>query len=162
MPTPQELETKFWKALGCDMTMMLSIDDGTNRHQRPMTAQIENDQGPIWFFAAKNTSLGQSLSSGAQQALGSFASKGHDLFASIHGTIRIDNDRAVIDRLWNPFVAAWYEGGKDDPQLLLLRLDEATAEIWLDGSSILAGIKMLLGMDPKQNYKDHVATVALA
>ena len=26
MPTPQELEAKFWKALGCGMTMMLGVD----------------------------------------------------------------------------------------------------------------------------------------
>ena len=73
----------------------------------------------------------------------------------------IDNDRAVVDRLWNRFVAAWYEGGKDDPKLVLLRLNAETAEIWLDGSSIVAGIKMLLGVDPKADYMDNVAKVAL-
>ena len=30
----------------------------------------------------------------------------------------------MIDRLWNPFVAAWFEG-KDDPKLQLLRFDPA-------------------------------------
>jgi general stress protein 26 len=64
--------------------------------------------------------------------------------------------------LWNRYVAAWYEGGKDDPKLALLRLDAEQAEIWLDGSSIVAGVKMLFGSDPKQDYKDKVATVTLA
>jgi general stress protein 26 len=63
--------------------------------------------------------------------------------------------------LWNRYVAAWYEGGKTDPKLALLRLDPEKAEIWLDASSIVAGIKMLLGVDPKQDYKDKVATVSL-
>ena len=40
-------------------------------------------------------------------------SKGHDLFATIHGRVSVDNDRAVIDRLWTRYVAAWFEGGKD-------------------------------------------------
>lgn len=62
----------------------------------------------------------------------------------------------VVDRLWNPFVAAWYPAGKDDPTLLLLRFDPAQAEIWLNGSSLVAGLKMLLGRDPKQDYQDHV------
>ena len=55
-------------------------------------------------------------------------------------------DRAVIDRLWNPFVAAWYEGGKDDPKLLLLRMDLSHAKIWKDGSSLVAYALTLLGL----------------
>ena len=80
----------------------------------------------------------------------------------MHGNLRVDTDRAVIDRLWNRYVAAWYEHGKDDPKLALLRLDAERAEIWLDASSMIAGIKMLLGADPKQDYKDNVAKVRLA
>jgi hypothetical protein len=33
--------------------------------------------------------------------------------------------------------------------------------VWLNGSSVVAGIKMLLGVDPKQDYKDKVAKVDL-
>ena len=90
-----------------------------------------------------------------------FASKGHGLFAAVHGGLRLDNDRAAIDRLWSPFVAAWFEKGKDDPKLALMRLDPERAEIWLDGSSVVAGIKMLLGADPKKEYKENVAEVSL-
>ncbi|MES0090053.1 pyridoxamine 5'-phosphate oxidase family protein [Mesorhizobium sp. M0030] len=41
----------------------------------------------------------------------------------MQGKLSLDNNRAVIDRLWNRFVAAWFEGGKDDPKLALLRFD---------------------------------------
>ena len=96
----------------------------------------------------------------SQRAIATFASKGHDLFAAVHGNLSVSNDRAAIDRLWNPFVAAWFEG-KDDPKIALLRLEPERAEIWLDGSSVVAGIKMLFGFDPKKDYKDNVAEVAL-
>ena len=79
----------------------------------------------------------------------------------MHGSLQLDNDRRNIDRLWNCFVAAWFEGGKDDPKLALLRLDAERAEIWLDGSSLVAGIKLLLGVDPKKSYKGQVAKVTL-
>ena len=160
MPTPKELEAKFWKALKSDMTMMLGLVGAEDGHTRPMTAQIEGERGPIWFFTAKDHALVQNLSRG-NRAIATFASKGHDLFATVHGRLSLDNDRATIDRLWNPFIAAWFEGGKDDPKLALLRLDAERAEIWLDGSSIVAGIKMLFGADPKREYKDNVAEVAL-
>ncbi|MDT9600952.1 pyridoxamine 5'-phosphate oxidase family protein [Sphingosinicella rhizophila] len=161
MPNPAELEAKFWKALGSDMTMMLGLDGVEDGHARPMTAQFENDRSPIWFFTAKDNQMVQALDSGSR-AIATFASKGHDLFATVHGALRLDNDRATIDRLWNRFVAAWYEGGKDDPNLALLRLDAERAEIWLDGSSLVAGVKMLLGVDPKEDYKDNVAEVPLS
>ena len=86
---------------------------------------------------------------------------GEALFASLQGALVRDDDRAVIDRLWNPFVAAWYEGGKDDPKLALLRFDAEHAEIWLNEQSLLAGVKMLLGVDPKEDYHDKVAEVNL-
>jgi general stress protein 26 len=161
MPTPSELEGKFWKALKSDMTMMLGVLAEDGPLPRPMTAQIEGDEGgPIWFFSATGTELVEKLGNG-EQAIATFASKGNDLFATVRGTLRIDNDRAVIDRLWNRFVAAWYEQGKDDPKLALLRFDPQSAEIWLDGSSLVAGIKTLLGYDPKKEYKDNVATVRM-
>jgi general stress protein 26 len=160
MPTPEELKAKFWKALKSDMTMMLGLVGADDGHTRPMTAQVENDRGPIWFFTAKDNAIVQNLNNG-NRAVTTFASKGHDLFAAVHGSLRVDNDRAAIDRLWNPFIAAWFKGGKDDPKLALLRFDPESAEIWLDGSSVMAGIKMLFGADPKQEYKDNVAKVAL-
>jgi general stress protein 26 len=160
MHTPAELEAKFWKALKSDMTIMLGLDGDDDAHPRPMTAQLEGDKGPIWFFTSTESELVRQLNGGSD-AIATFTSKGHDLFATVHGKLHLDNDRAVIDRLWNRFVAAWFEKGKSDPKLALLRFDPDQAEIWLDASSIVAGIKMLLGVDPKKEYKDHVAKVTL-
>jgi len=166
MPTPKEIEDKFWSALKSDMTMMLGLDGVEDGHARPMTAQLdgerEGDRGPMWFFTSRDNAIVEKLAAGqGNRAIATFTSKGHDLFATIHGGLSLDNNPATIDRLWNRYVAAWYEGGKSDPKLALLRLDPEKAEIWLDASSIVAGIKMLLGADPKQDYKDKVATVSL-
>lgn len=160
MHTPQELEHKFWKALKSERTLMLGLDGVEDGHSRPMTAQFEGDAGgPIWFFASNDNALVKHLPQG-HRAIAAFSSKGHDLFASIKGNLSVNTDRAVVERLWNPFVAAWYEG-KDDPKLALLRLDTEHAEIWLNASSLVAGVKMLLGVDPKKDYKDNVADVDL-
>jgi general stress protein 26 len=156
---PRELEKKFWDALKSDRTMMLGLDGVEDGHARPMTAQAENDAGPIWFFTAIDNAIVANLGRG-NRAIATFTAKDHDLFASIKGNLSVDNDRATIDRLWNPVVAAWYEG-KDEPKIALLRLDAEDAEIWLNGSSLLAGVKMLFGVDPKQDYQDKVAQVDL-
>ncbi len=158
MPTPQDLEKHFWKALSSDMTVFLGCEGAA---PRPMAAQHEDDRGPIWFFTSTDTELGAALAAGPKEGLMTFASKGHDLWASATGQLSTVDDRTVIDRLWNPFVAAWYEGGKDDPKLLLVKYDAQEAHIWEDGSSLVAGIKMLMGSDPKEDYKDKTAQVRL-
>ncbi len=160
MPTPQEIEAKFWKALKSDMTMMLGLDGVEDGHARPMTALLDGERSPMWFFTSTDNAIVRKLGEG-NRAIATFASKGHDIFATVHGTLGLDNNPATVDRLWNRHVAAWFPGGKDDPKLALLRLDAERAEIWLDASSLMAGIKLLLGADPKEEYRDKVAEVAL-
>ncbi len=160
MANPEELERKFWKALKSDMTVMLGVDGLEEGHTRPMTAQLEHEsRGPIWFFTSTDNAMVQRLDT-PKRAVAAFAAKNHALFASIGGTLALHTDRAKVDELWNPFVAAWYSG-KDDPKLALLRLDPDEGEVWLNEHSLLAGVKMLLGVDPKKDYKDKVARVDL-
>lgn len=158
MTDNRELEARFWKHLNDDRTLMLGAGGIA---PRPMTAIAEDDRAPLWFFTSIDTELGKALdASAAMDAMASFAAKGHDLFATLSGRLVRDNDRAVIDRLWNPFIAAWFEG-KDDPKLRLLRMDAAEAHVWLNENSLLAGVKLLLGADPKQDYEDKVGDVDL-
>jgi general stress protein 26 len=161
MPSGAEIKEKFWKALKSDMTVMLGLAGARDGHTQPMTAQIEgDDSGPLWFFTAKDNSLIAALGQ-SHRAIATFADKGHHLFASISGELSVDTDRAVIDRLWNPFVAAWFEGGKDDPKLALLRLDPENAKIWLNATPLGAAFDLLLRRDPKETYKEKVAEVSL-
>jgi general stress protein 26 len=157
-----ELVEKLWKALRDDMTVMLGLAGLAEGHSRPMTAQLDGDSphGPMWFFSARDTELVQALGQ-EHRGVAHFAAKGHELFATLHGQILLDNDRATIERLWNPFVAAWYPGGKDDPNLALIRFEPDQAQIWLNENSLFTGVKMLLGADPKKTYRDKVAKVNL-
>lgn len=163
MKSEAQIEARFWKTLAGDRTAMLGLTGAGDGHSQPMTAQILHDEhtrGPIWFFSSKETDLVRALG-GSKRAMVHFSSKGHDLFASIQGELTTDDSRAIIDRLWNPFVAAWYEGGKEDPKLQLLRFDPDHAQVWLNENSMLAGVKLLLGRDPKREYGDKVADINL-
>src|SRR5262245_32275101 len=122
MPTPKELETRFWNLLQSDMTMMVGLDAVEDGHARPMTAQVTGPDSPIWFFTSQDNDIVRKLGR-ANRAIATFTARDHKLFATLHGKLSIDTDRAVIDRLWNRYVKAWVEGGKIDPNLRLLRLD---------------------------------------
>jgi general stress protein 26 len=160
MTTEAEIAEKFWKSLRGDRVAMLGLAGVEEGHSQPMSALLldehENGGGPIWFFTSKDTDLVRALDQSHRAQL-HFSAKGHDLFASVHGELTAANDRVTIDRLWNRYVAAWFEGGKDDPKLQLLRFDPERAQVWLSENHALAGIRLLLGRDPKEDYRDKVA-----
>jgi len=161
MADPRELERSFWKTLKSDRTVMLGLAAAEDGHAQPMTALIEGDEGgPIWFFTSRDNDLVAALGGIGAQASLQLVGKGHDVFATAHGTLREQTDPAIVERLWNPFIAAWYRG-KDDPKLVLLRLDPVHAQVWLNENSLWAGVKLLLGVDPKQDYADKTGEVGL-
>jgi general stress protein 26 len=163
MSKESEIEKKFWKALRSDRTAMLGLSGVEEGHAQPMTAQIlheEDERGPIWFFTAKDTDLVRNLGESRSASL-QFASKGHDVFATLQGELTANNNLVIIDKLWNTFVAAWYEGGKDDPKLQLIRFDPVHAQIWLNEHSLWAGVKLLMGRDPKEDYAGKTAELEL-
>ena len=139
---------------------MLGLNGSADAHGQPMTPFFEGEQGPIWFFTTKDNTLVHALAK-SHDAIANYSSKGHDLFAAVYGQLSVDTDRATVDRLWNKHVEAWYENGKDDPKLALLRLDTTSAKLWVNGSSIGAAVMRMFGRDPKEEYKDNMAKVSL-
>lgn len=130
MTSDAKITDRFWEELQAKPMVMLGLVGDRDGHTQPMTAQFEGRLGPIWFFAGKDDDLYNLVGSGGR-AIMSYTAPGHDLYASVHGAIVQDTNRKVVDRFWNPMVAAWYEGGKDDSNLALLRFDPDLAKIWL-------------------------------
>ncbi|MEO6247612.1 MAG: pyridoxamine 5'-phosphate oxidase family protein [Sphingomicrobium sp.] len=173
--TDQDTETRlrqaFWKALDDSPFMMLGLEGIEDDSTRPMSAQVDapdgsdKDQGgTIYFFASKTDGVGRSVTPG-NRVVATYASKDHGLFAHVHGTLVETSDRAVVDRLWNPFVAAWYKDGKDDADLTLLRFDTESATIWeaTKGATLKAtALKALFNVDPgKEHSAEHKADVSI-
>ena len=78
-----------------------------------------------------------------------FASKGHDVFACIRGNLTVESRKEVIDKYWSNPVEAWFEKGKDDPSLLMLRFELIDAEVWDADPSLKGMFKMLTGKTVK-------------
>ncbi len=135
-----ELKEHLWEKLKKGPFVMIGLADGKS-HSEPLTAQLDEDQvDTIWFFIGKDNRL---ASGGA--AMAQFVSKGQDFFACLSGSVAIDNDPAMIDKLWSKPVEAWFPGGKNDPSLALLRFDIDEAELWESDLSLAGKLKMLFG-----------------
>ena len=149
-----KLKQHMWEKLEQGPFIMIGLTDG-NSHSEPLTAQLDKDQvDTIWFFIGKDNRLAKGGSAMAQ-----FVSKGQDFFACLSGSVRVDNDPAMIDKLWSKPVEAWFPGGKNDPNLALLRFDIDDAELWESDMSITGKLKMLFGGKIKPSEEGSHAVV---
>ncbi len=156
MSTQADIRERFWADLGSSPFVMVALQ-GVQDHSLPMTAQLDPAANHcFWFYTAKDNRLAPGGAAMAQ-----FVAKDHALFACIDGVLTPETDPAVIDRYWSKEVEAWYPGGRNDPNLLMLRFDLGTAEIWRADLSIKGMFKMMFGGDVRSEMKGKHTEIAL-
>jgi general stress protein 26 len=154
---PEELKKQFWKALADSPFLFLQVS-GQSDTAVPMSPQLDKDaDSAIWFFTHTRSKF-----AGLGPVTATFQGKGHDLFARFDGTLVKETSQERFDQFWNNFVAAWYDGGKTDPDLLFVRMDLGSAEIWDGDIGLLNTAKMALGMYVEDEAeKRHLKETAL-
>lgn len=160
MTSPAQIEARFWKELAANPVVMVGLVGQWDGYTQPMTAQFKDAGGPIWFFATHKSALVHALTVPKRAAAAHYVAKGHDLFATIQGMMQMETNAARIDEFWVDTMAAWYAGGKKDPDLALIRFDLDSAKIWLSGSGIGTAIKALL-IGAKAEAASQVAEVSM-
>ena len=131
--TPAKAEEAFWDSLKKSNTGLLGLDQ-PGYHAQPMTAFRVEETGTIWFFTRDDPDLARDAGVGSSQsAMFHYGSKDQNVWACVHGDLSVHGqDRAIIDRYWNPVLAAWYPEGKDDPHLTILRFEAGDARVWVN------------------------------
>jgi general stress protein 26 len=153
---PTELKQKFWQAMTKSSFVMLQLDADQDS-AAPMTAQLdEGANSAIWFFTGRDSRFAAMGS-----ATATFQSKGHDVFCRFSGMLCEETSRDRLDKHWNNFVQAWFPGGKDDPNLLMIRMDLGEASIWAGELGVIGTARMMLGMDISDTIKGGFAEVEL-
>ncbi|KRA83238.1 pyridoxamine 5'-phosphate oxidase family protein [Altererythrobacter sp. Root672] len=148
------LKHKFWTTLADSPFVFLQVGDDPQTAV-PMMAQLDSEaHSTIWFFTSRRGPFAQ-----GGKATATFTGKGHDLFARFSGTLIEETDAARFDLEWSPAVQAWFPGGKDDPNLLMLRMEIEDAEIWNLDYGLINTAKMMLGYDIRETAAgQHVQT----
>ncbi|MDF1606920.1 pyridoxamine 5'-phosphate oxidase family protein [Hoeflea sp. YIM 152468] len=112
--------------------------DRTGDGMQPMAPQVDEEKRGIWFFAKRDSDMGGTVvRHPASRANISLVGPDHNYHAYITGTMSEEPETARIEEFWSPVVAAWFEGGKDDPNLILMRFDPAEADIWASSGSVI-------------------------
>jgi general stress protein 26 len=158
MSDAAKLREHLWKHMTAGPFVMIGLEGGG--HSEPLTVQLDKDQvDTLFFFIGKDNRMAP-----GGRAMVQFVSKGQEFFACLAGTARVANDRAMIDKLWSKPAEAWFPGGKDDPNLALLRFDIEDAELWEADMSLTGKVKMLFGGKihaSEEGSHAHVETTAV-
>ena len=96
---------------------------------RPMTTQEVDEEGNFWFFSSKASHKNYEVRSDSRVQL-LFANTSESEYLTVEGTATIIEDRDKIEALWSPMVKAWFEKGKNDPDLTLIKVAPESAYYW--------------------------------
>jgi general stress protein 26 len=94
---------------------------------RPMALQEVEFDGDLWFFAERHSRKVAHLTANPQVNV---STSGSSSWVSLTGHAVVIDDLEKKRRLWNTVVGAWFPGGPEDPDVILLRVDAASAEYW--------------------------------
>jgi len=118
-----------------DVGMICTFPENSDYpHGVPMSRQEVDDQGNIWYICSADSDTHRNIEKNDKVSL-FYADAKNYTFLSINGTATLLRDQARIDKYWNKFMESWFEKGKDDPNIRLLRVDPIDAHYWDSDSS---------------------------
>jgi general stress protein 26 len=123
-------------------------------HSRPMATSEVDDEGNLWFMTGRDSSKVDEIRDNDHVCV-CYASPEENTYVCVMGEATVLRDQAKIDELWNPFAKAWFPEGKEDPNLVLIKVVPQEAEYW-NGSSSQAIVlfKMAEAAVTGQEYED--------
>ena len=104
---------------------------------RPVATLPAPFDGSLWFFTSASSHKAAEIRAHPRVNL-AYASPPRNVYVSVSGVASVRRDRRRIDALWSASQHVWFPGGKDDPDLTLVRVRVETAEYW-DGPASLVG-----------------------
>lgn len=87
------------------------------------------------FIAARDSELVHNLRQ-RPQVNASYADPAKNNYVSVHGKAELIEDKAKLDELWSDFYQMYFEGGKEDPNIQLIKIDAGGAEYWQGGGKV--------------------------
>lgn len=96
---------------------------------RPMGVQEVDDSGNLWFLSSSDSYKNFEINDDNRVQL--FFSKVEDSeYFSVYGTATVFRDQEKINELWNPIAKAWFEKGKEDPKVTVIKVEPSHIYYW--------------------------------
>jgi len=131
MSTPEHKQL-IWNIIKEIKIGMLVTHDNLEEmlRARPMSLVQEEYDGTLYFFTDQEAAKAYEISRDRDICI-TFASADDQTYVSLSGKANINDDKTLVDRYWNKWVAAWFPKGKDDPNLTMLEIKIESGEHWV-------------------------------
>jgi general stress protein 26 len=141
-----EKQKELWERIeDVRVALMTTVELDGSLRARPMWTQGDEFDGVLWFFASDDGPLADELAREPRVCL-AYGAPDRDLYLSVSGRAELLRDRAKAEEMWNTFAEAWFPGGVDDPNLVLVRVDVEQAQYWEDKKpKVLQFAEIVLG-----------------
>ena len=106
---------------------LTTVDTGGALQSRPLAMLDRPFDGDLYFFTADSSTKSGQLAADEQVNVAFQTGRS---YVSLCGRGSLVRDRQLIDELWNVQAEAWFDDGKDDPAVALLRVHADSAEYW--------------------------------
>lgn len=156
-------DTKLHELLdGFGVAMLVTRTPDGGLRGRPMALAEAEPGGTLWFATDRHSGKVDELAKDNHVAV---TMQSGSKFVSLSGTAAVVEDRAKVAKLWKAEWKVWFPGGKDDPNIALLRVDGHAGEYWDNsgtsgikylieaGRALVTGTRPDVGGDPKVHAK---------
>ena len=123
-------------------TMMTTCNGENHLHSCPMnTTETSIGAKEIWFIGHKPSETVDNIKQNPEVNL-AYVTQESDKYLSISGTAELVEDEEKLNELWSVMYNAYFELGKDDPKVQLIKVVPHGAEYWANGNAIASAVKM--------------------
>lgn len=95
----------------------------------PMSRQEVDEEGNIWYLLSAESETHRNVLNNSNVSI-MFADTSSYNFLSLNGKGEILNDQEGIDKYWNKMIEAWFEKGREDPNIRVMKVSPIEAHYW--------------------------------
>lgn len=122
--------------------MLTTVTSEGHLHACPMTTSDFNlETKEIWFIGDARTETVKDIKNNPQVNLAYTSNNAKD-YLSINGKAQLINDPVKLEELWSAVYNAFFENGKEDKNVQLIKVIPNGAQYWLSGNAIVNMFKM--------------------
>ena len=96
---------------------------------RPMGLRETDAEGNMWFLSSEESNKNFEIKEDNRVQL-FFMNNGSSEYLSVYGKAFIYKDKNTIEEKWTPIANAWFEEGKEDPKVTVIRVTPDETYYW--------------------------------
>ena len=141
MTDQRELVTEIMK--DTRIAILTYVDELGRLVSMPMGTQDFEDPGTVHFITHADSDKMAAIAANPSVNVAYSSGKG---WVSLSGNAARNDDRALLEELWDPSASAFMEGGPEDPNSTLLTVTADSASYWESPGKVATVVKMAKGV----------------